>query len=538
MAVRDKHVIVNTRNTDSDQGHGDCRQLFDACTPLVYAHNAFRITGLAVDASVRDVKRRIDDLKAAEEIGGADEEHSHAFALDPPPSMEHIREAAQRLQDPERRIVEEFFWFWPESWGNGKADSALVALRGGDKDTAFNIWSHALRSTQQSQIVAKHNMAVMYHLVALDSEQSFLESEPPPMPEHLKKVDEYWHTCFKWWEELTEHEPFWSLFADRIRMLDDPRLTTGFTRRVRSTFPKAFDRINAMLAMKYAEKQKFEMARKHIAYMNETHQGLDDVDSTVSLIVKPLEARVSAAVEKALTAGRKDAHSAAKFAQELIDTTSEPLSIIRHLLDDGHSIRSYLFEQVTDACFTCLIAYGNDTEDWPTCISLLKKTETIAITEEAREKIRANIAVAANNHKQKQLYKHCWFCKKNKATESGRLDQPMHGDVTRTPTSTGTHVQWRHITVTVPRCDECSRLQGGGGTVGTAVNAGIGVGRVLGPLGATVGLAAGLLVGGGRHLYRALRLPPGVLPESAKSTFPAIKEILDKGWQFGEKPSS
>jgi hypothetical protein len=45
----------------------ECVALFDACTPHVYRHNAFRITGLPVDASTREIKRRMDDLKSAAE---------------------------------------------------------------------------------------------------------------------------------------------------------------------------------------------------------------------------------------------------------------------------------------------------------------------------------------------------------------------------------------------------------------------------------------------------------------------------------------
>src|SRR5688572_27031454 len=113
------------KQLDASSVHSDCKPLLDACSPRVYRNNAFRITGLPVDASTRDIKRRIDDLRAAEEMGGGADEHSHAFALDPIPSLEDIREAARRLQDPERRLIEEFFWFWPMEWGKGKSDLAL-----------------------------------------------------------------------------------------------------------------------------------------------------------------------------------------------------------------------------------------------------------------------------------------------------------------------------------------------------------------------------------------------------------------------------
>lgn len=529
------------KNHDRDQRprsreSGECKPLVSACIPSVYIHNAFRITGLPVDASARDIKRRIDDLKAASEMGDDDDEHTHAFALKPPPAVDHIREAAQRLQDSERRIIEEFFWFWPREWGKGSSDSALTALRNGDKDTAFKLWSAALNEDEEpASVVAKHNLAVMYHMVALDSEILALKSDLTP--QQAATVAKYWNTCFKWWEELTEDETFWSLVADRIRMLDDERLTTGFARRMRSAFPVAFDRINALLAMQYAEKGKYDHAKQHVAYMNQTHQGADDVDRVISDILKPLETRINDAAEKAVARARQDATQGADIAKELLATTKQPLAIARSMLAEGHAIRSYLFEHVSDACFTCLIAYGNKTEDWPACIALLKLTEPLAVTAEAREKIRTNIAQAEKNHHEKVLYEICWFCKRSKADTSHVLEVPMHGDVKREWQLGGTRLTWRTLTAKVPRCGTCKEAHGkvAGKWAGAAAGAAIGT-AILPVIGSAIGLFAGGAIG--KMVDKKMRLPAGVEAESSKATYPPIQKLLSEGWAFGEKPAS
>lgn len=98
---------------------------------------------MAVDSTVRDIKRRLDDLKAAEEMGESEGEHTHAFALDETPGLEQIRAAAQKLHDPEKRIVDEFFWFWPFEWGQGYKDPALAPLRNGHQQSAFAAWTAA-----------------------------------------------------------------------------------------------------------------------------------------------------------------------------------------------------------------------------------------------------------------------------------------------------------------------------------------------------------------------------------------------------------
>ena len=513
----------------------ECKTLLTACTPLLYAHNAFRITGLPVDSSTRDIKRRVDDLKAAAEMGDDDGEHTHAFAVKPAPTVDHIREAAQRIQDPERRIIEEFFWFWPQQWGQGGSDPALTTLRNGDKDAAFKLWSELIEAeVEPASIIAKHNLAVMYQMVALDSEILALKSDLSS--QQLATVAKYWTTCFKWWEELADDETFWSLVADRIRMLDDDRLTTGFTRRMRATFPIAFYRINAMLAMQYAEKGKYDHAKKHVAYMNETHQGSDDVDRVITDILKPLETRVNDAVEKAVARSKLDATKAADTAKELLETTKQPLAIARSLLNDGHAIRSYLFEHVSDACFTCLIAYGNKTEDWSTCIALLKLTEPLAVTDEARNKIRSNIAQAEENHRDKTLYGMCWFCKISKAEESAVLEVPMHGDVKREWRLGSTHVTWRKLAAKVPRCNTCKTAHTKVGGKWTGAAAGAAVGTAIMPgIGSVIGFFAGKALG--HQVDAKMRLPEGVNAESTKADYPPIKEMIAKGWAIGEKPT-
>lgn len=374
----------------------ECKVLLDACTPLVYVQNAFRITGLAVDASARDIKRRIDDLKHAEELGDAATEHTHAFALDPPPTLENIREAAQRLQDPECRIVEEFFWFWPEQWGGGREDTSLSALVHGDKDTAFKSWSSALSSgTGASAVVAKHNLAVMYQLVALDSEWYALEGELNS--DQLQTIAKYWRTSFKWWEDLTTAETFWSLVTDRIRMLADPRLTTGFARRMRATLPEALDKINAMLAVAFFEKGKHDLGRNHVTYMLETHQGMDDVPKTLAIVTKPLKTRILSGVEKAQAAAQREPKKAAQSARDLLNAVAEPLKIIQMILPATDHERIDLCDSVAETCLTCQLAFARETKDWATSRQLLDSAKGYAASQETKARIEENIITVINN---------------------------------------------------------------------------------------------------------------------------------------------
>ncbi len=389
-------TTMGENSNTSGLRQGECSTLIEACTPLIYVRNPFRITGLAVDASTRDIKRRIDDLKQAEESGEAEEEHQHAFALTPPPTIEVIREAALSLQDPERRIIEEFFWFWPNKWGSGNSDPALIALKDGNKTSAFKTWVSAMSDGQGiDATVAKHNLAVMYHLVALDSEHVALEHELEP-EQHLT-IEEYWQKCFLWWEELAEDEVFWSLVTDRIRMIDDPRLTTGHARRMRITFPEAMDKINALLAINYAERGKFDHVSNHIRYMKATNQGQDNVPKTLKAVTKSLRERVQNAVEKARASADRAPSQAAKSVHELLQAVAEPMRTLQMILpaDDHEWID--LSDGVADGCFACQIAYARETKDWTTSHQILKSAANYAVSSETKERIADNLKKVADN---------------------------------------------------------------------------------------------------------------------------------------------
>ncbi len=372
----------------------ECKALLDACTPHLYIHNAFRISGIPIDASTRDIKRRIDDLKAAAEMGDLKNELIHAFALDPMPSLDQIREAAQKLQNPEQRIIDEFFWFWPQESGKNDNDSALRALRNCDYGSALKIWSDALSENHPPTCtVAKHNLAVMFHIKALDAEQNALKSNLSA--EKLFIISQDWRTCFKWWEELTDDEAFWSLVTDRIRIIDDPRLTTGFARRMRATLPEALDMINALLAIEFAENDKLPQATNHINYMKETHQGKDNVPKTLSVIIKPFETRVNTAVKTATDKAKKQPTQAAKAALELLQAIAEPLKVIQFMLPPEDHERIDLCDTVADACLTCQIAYARESEDWTASLEILDAALKYAASKETIDRLtdsRSNVA--------------------------------------------------------------------------------------------------------------------------------------------------
>jgi len=200
-ANEDSEVEQSTRRSASPS----CKPLLDAATPELFQANAFRITGLPVDATAREITKHADKLKMMEELGQGEAAHTAAFALNPPPTVDQIRNAIQKLKDPEQRVVDEFFWFWPERFGRVISDPSIRALADGDSNKALEIWG-GKETDPTDGVVAMHNIALFWHLAALEWENYSKGTELSD--EQRREVEQYWRNAFKRWEHLAVDDLF------------------------------------------------------------------------------------------------------------------------------------------------------------------------------------------------------------------------------------------------------------------------------------------------------------------------------------------
>jgi hypothetical protein len=375
-------------------GSTACQPLLDASHLNIYRENTFRITGLPVDATEREMRRQAATLKHLEEFGAAEDVVTHAYALRPAPSAEQIRAAMQRLKDPELRLIDEFFWFWPKEFGQGSEDPALLALQRGDASTAYGIWGQEALD-KESGYVAVHNLAVLYHLVALD--WTIVDLSSAVDADREAKIDQYWRFAFDYWEQVATHDSIWESVKARVQNLDDARLTTGFVRRMRTSLPEAFDKINAEAALKFAESGRMDWARKHVIFMNETHQGLDDVEKTAVLVLAPARRRVLQLVQVAKEETNKDPASGKQVAERLIHTCS-PIRQLFSLFDDHAAQHNEdLFDAVAEQINSSLVTHGRHTGENSQYVDLLESALLFAAEPGLRDLISKNITIRRAN---------------------------------------------------------------------------------------------------------------------------------------------
>ncbi len=365
------------------------------CNSRVYHDNAYYLLGLQVGMTGRKIKRRIEDLETANEMGAADWTRAYdQFLLGSlsAPSKERFDELAERIKDPEFAVTEAFFWFWPT---NESTDPALEAIANGDRAGAVDVWRGLSKKGNREATIAKHNLAVLLHYYAIDAEriyylhhvrnveQPYAENVVETKKAYLASVDRFWHAAFEYWEALVDDDDFWDAFADRVKAVDDPRLGSAFADEFRRQFPIAFDNINMDFVLGYATVKRFEDAKRHFKYMRETMSDSDNVDETLKSAFKPQIDKLNFQIKhckesKDESMDLEDVRSIMKMGEKWFEVFDHlDLAESRFVLD--------LKNDVAQTCHQRLVRYANRTNDFESALKVERWLLSIASSDRLRD---------------------------------------------------------------------------------------------------------------------------------------------------------
>lgn len=337
--------------SEAEEPQGLTRALPGMAQPELYRQNAFRLTGLATDASYREVKTRLEELRALARLGQLPD-----AALD----EETIRGAGQRLKDLERRLLEEIFWIWPER-------------------------------AEQQEIVAEHNLAVRAHSEALEME--LIEGELEAEQQSL--LDSRWEASLRGWATLLDKEAFWEFIASRIGELDDPRVRVEEIPALRQALPEALASINAQLAMRAFEIRGHQQCRRHVELVRRLAP--EAADGLLRGALEPARDRIRAVCESVKSKPGEDPGGALQAARALLVRTGPSLAAYDALLPGGEVIGEALHDEVAEIALDCVLAYSHATADWGPVETVLEKILPLAASAQLRQRIEANLGTARQN---------------------------------------------------------------------------------------------------------------------------------------------
>jgi hypothetical protein len=181
--------------------------------------------------------------------------------------------------------------------------------------------------------------------------------------------------------------------------LNEPNLPTGVARRMRATLPEALNKVNAELAVAFADSGKLELARLHIQFMRETNQGLASVEKTAELVLTPARNRLKEQILRARESAQQNPATAHEAARILIENARPLLNVFDLFFGEQEHFQKELFDEAATTVVNCLVAYQRKTGDNETFVKLLERTLPLAESVEVRRRVEENIGIGKGNLK-------------------------------------------------------------------------------------------------------------------------------------------
>jgi tetratricopeptide (TPR) repeat protein len=369
--------------------------LLEAAKPDIYSINAFRIMEMPIDCGENDLNKRQKMIDIATKNGtpipvGL----GRALPLEQNPDEYVIRNALERLRDPERRFIDEFFWFWPHELGGGRSDEALMTLKEGDIEGAVQIWTDFANS-YTAENVSIHNLAVLSHILALDLEN---KAQSAPLNEgQLKKLEIFWRQTYKRWKLLLDHTGFWKRLEARVIDFGDPRLDSSTVSEMRQMLPLGLLTINAHLAILASQRNDQISLERQLQIMR--NSGLDNgrVEEALLRAMEPFREQIKTFCKNAKAQADYDPAHANKPAWNLLEQCQPILKTVDHMLPKESAFRMTLHDEVALRGLECTISFGNKTESWIEELKLFEAFLIIAESQSAKSRLEENIKTVKNN---------------------------------------------------------------------------------------------------------------------------------------------
>ena len=433
--------------------------LFKIAHPDLYERNPFNLLNLPINASAKDIRRRKEDIEAAFEAGTEAEEFKYVLPLDnqrKPPTQDAVHEAFDALNDPEMRIAYSLFWFWPVGDGSktGNPNREVANwITSFEEDLEANMTADGI----PIPLLGRHNLAVMHHQKLLTAELQLCGKMKSAR--FYDKVFKHWASAIRLWNALVSDADFWHSVSEQVSSLNDPRLDYRFARSLRDQFAFAFDQINVELAIAFAKTGRESDAKRQVEYMKLSQPDTDDVEGTFDDAFAGLQKQVEAIVNAAREEANSNPKRGLAKVDEILERTKEPVQISRIIFDKGEPIRESVITTIFAGVRNCMIAYGNETNDWDGCLKRIDALKALAENDRQVTLVAEDERIIVGNKQAKEEVETCWFCKQKYDISRPRRPQTVNlwGNM-RMGAQFG-QVTFSQRSIEVPMCHVCACSQ-------------------------------------------------------------------------------
>lgn len=380
--------------------------VYKVLTPDLYRRNLFRILGLPVTAAARDVQRREARRELEARLGLPTPGVSGGIlVLDPPPTPDEIRGALARLHAPLDRFHAEFFWFWPIG---EEPDPALRAVEEGRLADAAAIWGRETASPPR-RAAAWHNLAVFFHLFALDREHALATGTADGKPR--AELDALWQRALGQWADVHADAEFWQVVSRRAAALNDAKVSPRSVEQIRGSLPTGLLHIHAQLAFAAAERSSSADVRRHLQLLRSASFDATARQSALRHALAPWEGQIKEAIDRAKTTWQLAPHRANENVRSMYQDCGRLISVVDAVVDDiadlprsvdaglFADIRNELHDKIAEAMFEGQVAFVSKVDDWAEGAALLELARKMVTGDALRVLLDENLRSVRENAK-------------------------------------------------------------------------------------------------------------------------------------------
>ena len=342
----------------------------------LYGANPYLVLWLPLHASARTIRRRAEDLIAADAPSGT--------ALSP-------TEAEALLLDPESRLWHSLFW--PLI---GNADDRVSVFNDvpADARTAFHtlceslVWSDTDSGDGLSE---RHNRAIAFHALAIKNEVEWKQS--PMDISLLNAAENHWEEAVGEWLSLFADEAFWDDIERRFESFDGSRTSMRIIRSFRRRLPETLVGVHIDLATEYLGMNWIGAANRHVHHMGKLCAGAFDLDDLAQNLFASLSKRTEAIIEDCTAKAENQPRRCGEAADRLLAETEPIREMCLLLLPCSHCLAAGILDDIAKATRNLCIRYGNETGDGAKCLAILETALAWAQDPALREKLASDQAI-------------------------------------------------------------------------------------------------------------------------------------------------
>ncbi len=246
-----------------------------------YSDNPFRILGLNSDVSGSDAGKAASRSLKWIEIGEVPQvKDALPYLGSLRITREQIKQALNQIDDPRARIRAELFW--PSSTFSIFAICNEL-LNNGQYLAFVQQCEKQVANAGLDGSLGRHYLAIFYHSAAISA------SRASPKTNRDGGLPADWDQAFKYWFLVMRDDGFWAYLADRVRLLNDPRINESAVKEIREALPLEILRVNVSRATASFERGRFDDFASNCEIVSKSRFG-SYTEKALKEIVLPVQA--------------------------------------------------------------------------------------------------------------------------------------------------------------------------------------------------------------------------------------------------------